>query len=156
MRRLAVSGIDGIYFSSKWINKLPPARYRELAAPHDLRIISEAKSLWCNMFHLCEGGIDLSAVADYPVQVFHWDANAERNPGYDAGLERVPHAAVGGGVDARALAFGTPEDVERKARAWIERTNGSRFILGPGCSIITAKTPAANLRALKDATVAMA
>ena len=157
VRKLTTLGIDGIYFSSKWVNgKITADQYRDLAMPFDLQMIREADSLWCNLFHLCEGGIDLGLVADYPVQVFHWDANADNNPGYGAGQRRVPTAAVGGGVDARTLTDGTPEQVEEMAKNWIKDTNGRRFVLGPGCSIVTARTPKENLMAMKAASEKMA
>ena len=153
VRKLASTGIDGIYFSSKWVNNDPitTRQYRDLAMDFDLQMIREADGLWCNLFHLCQGGVDLGLVKEYPVQVFHWDANAPANPAYGEGRTRVPGAAVSGGVDAATLANATPEDVTRKAVAAIEDTGGRRFVLGPGCSIVTARTPDENLKALRSA-----
>jgi uroporphyrinogen decarboxylase len=152
VRRLGGCGIDGIYYSSKWANrhKLPAEEYRRLARPHDLRILAEAKGLGCNMMHLCEDGIHLEAMADYPVDVFHWDNRTDNNPSLADGCAMVKKA-VGGGVDSPALASATPEEVERKALSAIEETGGRGLLLGPGCSILTAKTPDANLHALRRA-----
>ena len=152
VRRLPDCGIDGIYFSAKWSNrfKLPAEEYRRLARPYDLQVLAEAQGLWCNMMHLCEDGIYLDVLADYPVHVFHWDNWAENNPSLSDGQGTVGKT-VGGGIDIPTLTTAAAEEVERKARAAIEETGGRGLLLGPGCSIATAKTPEANLRALRRA-----
>jgi uroporphyrinogen decarboxylase len=152
VRRLGEVGIDGLYFSSKWANrhKLPAEEYRRLARPHDLQVLAEAQGLGCNIMHLCEDAIHLEAMADYPVHVFHWDNCADNNPSLADGRATVGKT-VGGGVDSPTLATAPPEEVERKARRAIEETGGRGLILGPGCSILTAKTSEANLRALRRA-----
>ena len=153
VRKLSASGIDGIYFSSKWVNGDPISNdaYRRLAVDFDMDVIREAQGLWCNLFHLCQGGINLNLVGDYPVHAFHWDAHADGNPGYDHGRRHVPGMAVAGGVDAATLADGTPEQVEEKAKHCIAQTKGTGFVLGPGCSVVTARTPLENLMALRRA-----
>jgi uroporphyrinogen decarboxylase len=153
--RLVGEGVDGIFFSTKWANnvKLSPAQYERLVRPYDLQVLAAAKPLWCNMLHLCEDQIQLSAMADYPVQVFHWDSHAGHNPGYGSGQREVGKA-VGGGVDAATLARGSPADVIAKARAAIGETKGTNFLLGPGCSVQIAQTSADNLHALRRASEA--
>lgn len=150
--RLAQHGVDGIYFSTKWVNanKLSAADYARLARPFDLAVLAEAKGLWCRMMHVCEDGVDLEAVADYPVDVIHWDNRAPANPSLADGRRRVGRA-VGGGVDARTLATGTPDEVYAKARAAVDEMEGRGLILGPGCSVMIAKTPPENLHALRRA-----
>lgn len=151
--RLVDEGVDGIFFSTKWANnvKLTPAQYQRLVRPYDLMVLEAAKPLWCNILHLCEDQIQLSAMADYPVHVFHWDTHAGHNPDFREGRTRVDRA-VGGGVDARTLATGSPDDVLAKARAAIAQTGGRQFLLGPGCSVQVARTSADNLRALRRAS----
>ena len=151
--RLVDEGVDGIFFSTKWANnvKLTPAQYQRLVRPYDLVVLDAARPLWCNILHLCEDEIQLSAMADYPVHVFHWDTHAGHNPDFREGRARVG-SAVGGGVDAKTLASGSPDDVLAKARAAIEQTGGQRFLLGPGCSVQVARTSAENLRALRRAS----
>lgn len=153
VRELPRRGVDGLYFSTKWANdmKLSPEQYRRLVQRWDLAVLAEAKRMWCNILHLCEDYVQLGAMADYPVQVFHWDAHTGHNPSYGKGRAQV-RGAVGGGVDVKTLAEGTAAQVERKATEAIRQTNGRGFILGPGCSIEVARTPAENLQALKRAT----
>ncbi|MBE9605592.1 hypothetical protein IAI18_12015 [Acetobacteraceae bacterium H6797] len=147
-------GVDGIYFSTKWANahRLTEPHYRSLARPFDLMMIEAAKSLPCNLLHLCEDGIYLDALSDYPVAGFHWESQTKGNPSPGMGLKRLPKGAgVAGGVDPWTLAHGTPAEVRMKARDAIRQTEGRNFILGPGCSIMTAATPQVNLQALRDA-----
>lgn len=151
--RLVDEGVDGIFFSTKWANdvKLTPDQYQRLVRPYDLVVLEAAKPLWCNMLHLCEDHVQLSAMADYPVHVFHWDTHAGHNPDFQEGRTRVGRA-VGGGVDARTLATGSPDDVLAKARAAIAQTGGRQFLLGPGCSVQVARTSGDNLGALRRAS----
>ena len=153
VRQLVAEGIDGIFFSTKWANniKLTPEQYQRLVRPYDLQVLEAAKPLWCNILHLCEDHVQLTAMADYPVHVFHWDAHAGHNPSLAFGQAAV-HAAVGGGVDAKTLAMGSPADVLAKARAAIMQTSGRGFLLGPGCSVQVAQTSAENLDALRRAS----
>ena len=150
VRLLVAEGVDGLFFSTKWANnvKLSAEQYQRLVKPYDLLVLNEARSLWCNMLHLCEDEIQLAAMADYPVQVFHWDAYAGHNPSYHEGQATLGRT-VGGGVDARTLANGTPEDIINRARGTIRNAQGRNLLLGPGCSVQVAKTSDANLRALR-------
>lgn len=150
VRRLCEVGIDGIYFSTMWANrfKLPADEYLRLARPFDLQVLAEAQGLWCNIMHLCEDGIHLEALADYPVHVFHWDNCTANNPNLGDG-RAVVGKAVGGGIDPPTLASAAAEEVERRARAAIDETGGRGLLLGPSCSILTNETPEANLQALR-------
>jgi uroporphyrinogen decarboxylase len=152
MRLLVAEGVDGIYFSTKWANnaKLSADQYQRLVRPFDLQVLEPARGLWCNILHLCEDAVQLQAMADYPVQVFHWDEHTPANPKLADG-QRLLGKAVGGGVDAPTLARGTPEQIVERARAVIHAQEGRNLVLGPGCSVQVAATPEANLRALRKA-----
>ncbi|HSV81808.1 MAG TPA: uroporphyrinogen decarboxylase family protein [Ramlibacter sp.] len=152
MKLLVAEGVDGIYFSTKWANnaKLTSAQYQRLVRPFDLQVLEPARSLWCNILHLCEDAVQLQAMADYPVQVFHWDEATPNNPKLVDG-QRLLGKAVGGGVDAPTLARGTPEEILAKARGVIRAQEGRNLVLGPGCSVQVAATSDANLRALRQA-----
>jgi uroporphyrinogen decarboxylase len=152
VRKLAECGIDGLYFSTKWVNsgKLSSEDYRRLARKHDLTVLAEAGGMWCNIMHLCEDGVHLDAVVDYPVQVVHWDNCMPHNPSLSAGA-RLVRRSVGGGVSPATLARGTPEDVLSQARRSIADAAGRGLLLSSGCSVQIARTPAANLEALRHA-----
>lgn len=151
--QLVDEGVDGIYFSTKWVNrvKLDAQQYRALAQAFDMRVLAAAKPLWCNIAHLCEDQITLSAVADYPVHVFHWDSCAHGNPDLAQGYEQI-HKAVGGGVDSATLASGSAVNVLERGKESIRAMQGRNMILGPGCSVQIAKTSADNLHALRRAS----
>ena len=96
----------------------------------------------------------LRAMADYPVQVFHWDTHAGHNPSFLEGKPVVRaelQKAMGGGVDPTTLASGSQDEVEAKAMHAIRSIGGRGFVLGPGCSVQMAKTPPENLLALRRA-----
>jgi uroporphyrinogen decarboxylase len=152
MKLLVAEGVDGIYFSTKWANnaKLTSAQYQRLVRPFDLQVLEPARGLWCNILHRCEDAVQLQAMADYPVQVFHWDEATPNNPKLVDG-QRLLGKAVGGGVDAPTLARGTPEQILAKARGVIRAQQGRNLVLGPGCSVQVAATSDANLRALRQA-----
>lgn len=160
VREVARLGADGLYFSTKWANnvKLTEAQYQRMVRPHDLAVLAEANpeksGMWCNLLHLCEDHVQLAAMADYPVQVFHWDTHARHNPSFIEGKPAVRtglHKAMGGGVDPETLATGTVAEVEAKAVHVIRSIGARGFVLGPGCSVLMAKTPPDNLLALRRA-----
>lgn len=155
VQALVAEGVDGIFFSTKWANhnKLAADQYQRLVRPFDLYVLEAAKPMWCNMLHLCENQVQLDAMADYPVQVFHWDRSAGDNPALAAGRDRLGRA-VGGGVDAKTLAQGAPGAVEAMALDALQSTGRRGFLLGPGCSVQMARTPPDNLRALRRAVEA--
>lgn len=152
VRRLARSGVDGVYMSTKWVNgaRLTPATYRKLCMPHDLHMIAPALHLPFNLLHVCRNEVFLEGFADYPVSMVHWDDCGAHNPSLRMG-RNIAGLAVSGGVDVQTLARGTPDKVTAKAVNAIVASNGSGMMLSPGCSIDTAATPAANLHALRDA-----
>lgn len=148
--QLADEGVDGIFFSTKWANdgRLTAEQYARFVRPFDLQVLAAAKPMWCNMLHLCEDAVRLDAMADYPVEVFHWDRSTGHNPSLSAGHAELGKA-VGGGVDAKTLRTGTPDDVRTMARSAIDEMQGKSLLLGPGCSIQVAGTSSANLDALR-------
>lgn len=152
VRQVARFGVDGIFFSTKWVNgaKLSSAAYRRLAMPHDLHMMAPAAHLPFNILHVCETEIFLDGFADYPVSIMHWDHNGAHNPSLRMGRNMIG-LAVSGGVDSATLAQGTPQAVMAKAVSAIVETGGQRTILASGCSIATAATPPENLLSLRAA-----
>ncbi|AOR64101.1 uroporphyrinogen decarboxylase family protein [Pectobacterium wasabiae] len=153
VRALVNEGVDGIYFSSKWANShhLSSSDYLKWIKPYDLRVMSEAKSLWCNFLHLCENDIYLNDCLDYPAQVMHWDTASGNNPSFATVRQKIPSLVVSGGISSSLLAYGSTDDVRRSVREAIEQTQGRGFILAPGCSVLIGKTPQENLDALRQA-----
>lgn len=150
---LAAAGVDGIYFSTKWLaaGKLGRERYRRLAAKYDRMVLEAARGMWANILHVCGEGIDLAAVADYPVPVVHWDNEAPGNPSLAAGATMLGKT-VAGGVSPTRLAYTSAAAIGEAAAKAIAGMQTQPFLLGPGCSIQTARTPEQNLIALRKAS----
>jgi uroporphyrinogen decarboxylase len=153
VRALAQAGADGIYFSTKWANsgRLEFESYRALAQEADLQVLREAAPMWCNFLHLCEGPIYLAEMADYPAHVLHWDDHHTGNPSYGDALKKVTKT-FGGGIPAKLLAQGSPEEIRIAAQAVISQTEGRDLILSPGCSAQMGRTPPENFAALRAAS----
>jgi uroporphyrinogen decarboxylase len=151
VRKLAAAGLDGVYFATTWANDgmLRAQEYRELARPHDMLVLEEARNLWFNMLHLCRDRIHLEAMANYPVHAIHWDMHTGGNPNMAEGKTIAP-VAVAGGVDRRVLAEGSDEEVKTQVRRALIQTGTRRFLLGPSCSVEIAITPEANFRTMRS------
>ena len=152
VRKVKEYGVDGFFFSTKWVNgsKLSMEDYRKLCLPHDLNMMSAAADLPFNIMHVCQNEVFLNSFHDYPVSIMHWDDNGKHNPSLRMGRQ-MTGLCSGGGVDSATLARGTADAVSNKAINAILENNGTGMILASGCSIATAKTPAENLRALREA-----
>jgi len=152
VRKLTRFGVDGIFFSTKWVNaaKMNAHTYRRLAMPHDLHMMAPAAHLPFNILHVCQNEVFVNGFSDYPVTIMHWDDHGPHNPSLRMG-RNMTGLPVAGGVDAATLARGTARDVAQKAILAINECGGKGMILAPGCSISTATTPRENLQALRDA-----
>lgn len=152
IRKLESIGVDGIYFATKQASEdtMTAEEYWKFARPYDLQVLESAKNLHFNMLHICENRIHFQALADYPVQVIHWDTTLSGNPNFAEGKKLVS-TAVGGGVSRDTMAKGSVEEVKAQAREALAQTGGQHFLLGPSCSVAIAITPEENLRALRNA-----
>ena len=78
------------------------------------------------------------------------DAQA-RPPPLDEAQKRFPGAVVGGIAELDLLVTGSPEEVRAQVHDAIERTQGRRFVVGPGC-VAGIHAPEANFRAVLEAS----
>jgi uroporphyrinogen decarboxylase len=124
--------------------------YRAWARPTDLRLIAAAEGAFFNVLHVCKRNNLLFDVADYPVAAFSWAATDDTNPSLSAALPRLRGAAMGGISHEHSLQQSGPEAALAELRGALEQTGGRRWLVAPGCSIAPT-TPAANLRAVRDA-----
>ena len=128
--------------------------YREWGRPYDLRVLAAAEAPF-NVLHVCKPRNLLFEFADYPVRAFSYDATHPTNPPLEAALERLPGAVMGGISHEDALQQSQPDAVLNEFRKGMERTEGRRWLVAPGCSI-PPTTPAANLKAVRSAVQAVA
>ena len=151
------AGADGIYFATvDWASRdlMTPEEYRAWARPWDERLLRRAASAAFNVLHVCKRNNLLLEVADYPVAAFSWAATDPTNPSLAVALSRLGPAVMGGFSQDGALQEASPNAVLEEFRVAREQTGGRRWLAAPGCSIPPG-TPAANLRAVRDAVESM-
>jgi len=153
VREVLRAGADGVYFATvDWASEelLSAGDHRAWARPTDLRVLAAAAGAPFNVLHVCKGRNLLYELSDYPVAAFSWAATDPTNPPLGEALARLPGAAMGGIAHEGALQAAGPGALLAEYRAALEQTGGRRWLVAPGCSI-PPDTPAANLRALREA-----
>jgi uroporphyrinogen decarboxylase len=158
VREVLARGADGIYLattdwaSETWMNG---EEYRAWARPWDLRLLAAAADAPFNVLHVCKPRNLMFTLSDYPVRAFSYDATHPTNPTLDQALARLPGAVMGGVSHEDALQQSGSEAVVAEVRRGFEQTGGRRWLVAPGCSI-PPRTPAANLKAVRDEVEAVA
>jgi uroporphyrinogen decarboxylase len=150
-------GADGIFFATvDWASRdlLSAEEYREWASPFDLRILEVVRAAPFNVLHVCKRRNLLLELADYPVCAFSWAATDPLNPTLADALASLPGAVMGGLSHEDALLERSPQATLEELRQGFTMTGGRRWLVAPGCSILPA-TPAANLRAVREAVEEM-
>ena len=151
--RLLEAGADGIFLATvDWASEdlMSADTYRTWARPTDLRVLAAAAGARFNVLHVCKRRNLLLALSDYPVAAFSWAATDATNPALAVALSRLDRAVMGGIGPDGALQASSPRAVLEEYRAACEQTGGRRWLAAPGCAIPPG-TPAANLRAVRDA-----
>ncbi len=147
-------GASGIFYATNgWASAsmLSADQYREFGEQYDLEFLDAIKSRSkFNILHNCGTHIYFDQLAEYPVQAISWDAKAEGNPDLGAGKRRSVRAVMGGISQKTTLKNGSPEQVREEVSQAIELTDGTHFLLAPGCSI-PPETPTRNLVAVRSA-----
>ncbi len=144
------TGASGIFFATTgWAStdKLTEDQYRTFGIDYDLRVLEACKGASFNVLHNCGEHIMFDLLADYPVQAISWAATLPSNPNLAEGKSRTRKAVMGGISEKTTLPNGSPQQVADEAHAAIQLTEGTRFLLAPGCSI-PPWTPKANLEAI--------
>ena len=153
VRELLRAGADGIYLATvDWASAdlLTPAQYRDWARPTDLRVLDAAAGAPFNVLHVCKRRNLLLELADYPVAAFSWATTEPTNPTLRQARERLGAAVMGGISQDDALQASDPGAALAEYAAALAESGGRRWLAAPGCSI-PPTTPAANLRAVRDA-----
>ncbi len=140
-------GVNGFFFATRLARQgsLTPEEYGELARPFDLRVIQAAGGAEFNVLHVCGEGSYLLDMLDYPVHAFNWAATSPSNPSLSHVAAITPRAIIGG-LSHEALTADSPEMARHEILVAKKQMGGSRWLLGPNCSIPTTSRPE-NLRA---------
>ena len=151
-------GASGIFFATTdWANSTRVSRdlMLEFGRPYDLRVLARAAGAPLNTIHVCGPGAYVRDFLDYPVSVISWAAHEPANPSIRE-LRSLTEKALLGGIDHEGtFVRGTPESIQSEARAAIEASGGTRFILGPGCAVPSA-APGAGYGLVREAVLACA
>jgi uroporphyrinogen decarboxylase len=151
-------GASGIFFATTdWANdtRIDAELTREFGRPYDLKVLAESTGAPLNTLHVCGPGAYLRDHLDYPVAILSWDARAPRNPSIGEARALTAKTLLTG-IDHEGLfVTGPVEAVQEQARAAIQESGGTKFILGPGCAVpVTA--PLEHFRAVREVAVACA
>ena len=147
------AGASGIFYATTgWASrdKLTEDQYRSFGMEYDLRVMEAFQRAPFNVLHNCGDHIMFDLLADYPVQAISWSATFAGNPNLAEGKSRTERAVMGGISEKTTLPRGSAEQVADEVHDAIRLTEGTRFLLAPGCSIPPA-TPKANLEAVVKA-----
>ena len=154
VEELKKTGIDGLFYATKEANDdfTSSAEYQKFIRPYDEIVLSAAQGFSFNMLHLCGDKIHYKAMADYPVQMLHWDPSTGNNPGYKTARKELgDRYAFGGGPCRAVMAKGSAAEVKSELKKVLVDTEEKHFLLGPACSVLVAETPEEHMWLLRKA-----
>jgi uroporphyrinogen decarboxylase len=143
------TGASGIFYATvDWGTRdaASTEEYAGFGRPYDLQILEAAQPAEFNVLHVCRQNNMLLDLLDYPVHAFNWAETAPSNPAFDVVLGRTDKAVMGG-IDHERVHTMSATDIEAQLAEADRLTKGSRYLVGPGCSI-PPETPERNLRAI--------
>jgi len=158
VRETMQRGASGIFFATTDYgnaSRIDKALLEEFGRPYDLRVLEEGKRGLLNVIHVCGPDAFVREHLDYPVQILSWANHDPGNPSI-ADLKGATTKTLLTGIDHEGvMVTGTPDAVQAQARAAIEESSGTRFILGPGCAVPSA-APERHFTAAREAVLACA
>jgi uroporphyrinogen decarboxylase len=146
-------GAGGLFYATtKWAtyDRLTDNQYAEFGRPYDLRLLEALPAAEFHVLHVCGSNNMLPALTDYPVAAFNWDTQDETNIWLKEGRKITGKAAIGGIAHQTVLLDGTPEDVAGEVSWTVDSMEGTRWMLGTGCTF-PPEVPERNLQALRNA-----
>jgi uroporphyrinogen decarboxylase len=151
-------GASGIFFATTDYGNatvIDKELLEEFGRPYDLRVLEEAKEGLLNTIHVCGPSAFVREHRDYPVSIVSWAAHEPTNPSI-RDLRQLTQQTLLTGIDHEGVMVNGPaEAVQAEARASIEASGGTRFILGPGCAVPSA-APERHYAAAREAVLACA
>ncbi len=150
------AGADGIFYATThWASSdlLTWKEYETFGVPYDLRVIQGLDSAALNLLHVCASNNYLRELSrlDYRAALINWDTADPTNLPLDRSYDLFADKTVVGGVDYRGwLINSQPDEISTLITELKRRSDPSRLIIGPGCSI-EPTTPMENLQAIRDA-----
>ncbi len=158
VRETMQRGCSGVFFATTDYGNatvIDRGLMEEFGRPYDLRVLEEARRAPLNTIHVCGPKAFLAEHLDYPIAIVSWAAHEPTNPSL-AELRRLTDKTFLTGIDHEGtMVKGPAEAVQAEARAAIEGSGGSRFILGPGCAVPSI-APERHFAAAREAVLACA
>jgi uroporphyrinogen decarboxylase len=158
VRETMQRGCSGIFFATTDYGNatvIDKGLLQEFGRPYDLRVLREAARAPLNTIHVCGPKAFVSEHLDYPVSIVSWADHEPTNPSI-AKLRPLTDKTFLTGIDHEGtMVQGPTGAVQAEARAAIEASGGSRFILGPGCAV-PADAPDRHFAAAREAVLACA
>ena len=158
VRETMQRGASGIFFATTdYANptRIDKGLLEEFGRPYDLRVLEEANRGPLNTIHVCGPRAFVREHLDYPVSIVSWADHEPGNPSISE-MKKLTKKTLLTGIDhERVMIQGPPEAVQAQARAAIEESGGTRFILGPGCAVPSA-APERHYAAVREAVLACA
>jgi uroporphyrinogen decarboxylase len=158
VRETMQRGCSGIFFATTDYGNatvIDKELLEEFARPYDLRVLEEARQGLLNTVHVCGPRAFVREHVDYPVSIISWAAHEPTNPTIKALRAFTDKTFLTGMDHEGVMVAGPPEAVQVQARAAIEASGGTRFILGPGCAVPSA-APERHFAAAREAVLACA
>ncbi len=143
------TGIAGVFYAVQHAQYglLSEAEYQVFGVSYDLQVLEAAAGLWLNVLHLHGDEVMFPLFLDYPCQVVNWH-DQETTPSLAEAQRQYKGVVCGGLKQWKTMVLGTPQEVEREARAALKETGGKRFVLGTGC-VTPITAPHGNLLAAR-------
>ena len=147
-------GASGLFVATTtWATRqrLTEDEYERFGRPHDLKLLRSLPTSEFHALHVCQDHNMLSALADYPVHAFNWDARGKGNLSLAEGKVLLGQRAVIGGLhNGSSLVQATPRELTSKVRGIREAMGKKGWVLGTGCTF-PPETPEANIHAVRQA-----
>jgi len=146
-------GCCGLYYATTgWGrgDRLSLEEFDRFSRPYDMQILDALDDrAWFTILHVCGPHCFLIPLLDYPVQALSWDVTDPTTPDLADVAAQTDKVLVGGVTQGATGDDANRDSVLAEARAALEATGGTRWMLGAGCCVPTQVTDG-NLRALRD------
>ena len=147
-------GASGLFYATpSWTtrDRMTEEEYARFARPYDLKLLDALPACEFNLLHVCRDNNMLSALHDYPVHGFNWDARSGSNPSLAEGKDLLGGRVVIGGLDTGAeLMDSTPQQLAGEVRGTRLAMGTRGWMFGGGCTF-QPETPEANIHAVREA-----
>ncbi len=147
------AGADGVFFASQCATSDLVSReeYDEFGVAYDAPVLAAARDggSTFTMIHIHGDNTFFDLMAGYDGHAINWH-DRRVGPSISDVLGEYPDRAAVGGIDEKAVATMSADEVAAQARDARTQAGDRRLLIGPGCVALVA-TPEANLKAAVEA-----